>query len=401
MKNKDKIKILFIHHSMGWGGAPKSLIELINGIDKTKYEVEVLLLKKSIVAKKLYENNIAYYISDSSFYKKYYHFFPHSEAGYVKLHQIYKIITLGLKWILSHNYYATQELDKFNYDMVHLNSSVLTDWIKPAKAKGKVILHVREPFRKGRFDILHYLFRLQMDKYADKIIAISRDNAKRIALPLKTEVIYNFTKISRNLSNIESYYSKKVLYVGGSDEIKGFYAVIKALNYLDEDIKVLFCGYYEMNEKSSKGIKNKIKKILPSYYNRKNAIEIMKSNSKAIEIGLIDNIESYLHKVSCLISPFSLPHFSRPIIEAYACKKPVVASNVAGMTEIVDNYETGILVENGNSIELARAINYLCNNPKISQQFGEAGFNKFESNYSVSNITQFEAIYDQLSHNQE
>ncbi len=53
-----KIKILYIHHSAGWGGAAGCMINLIKSLDFLKYESEVLLLKYSEVADKLAENNI-------------------------------------------------------------------------------------------------------------------------------------------------------------------------------------------------------------------------------------------------------------------------------------------------------------------------------------------------------
>lgn len=61
------IKILFIHHAAGWGGAPKCMVNLIKDLDPAKYEVEVLLLKDSVVASKLTEFGIKYSIAESVF----------------------------------------------------------------------------------------------------------------------------------------------------------------------------------------------------------------------------------------------------------------------------------------------------------------------------------------------
>jgi len=102
-------KVLFIHHAVGWGGAPNSMIKLINDLDSSRYNVEVLLLKNSIVADKLTENGIKYKIAESTFYKKYYHYFTHSEAGYVKWYYIYRFIKLSVIWVLSRYYFSKKE----------------------------------------------------------------------------------------------------------------------------------------------------------------------------------------------------------------------------------------------------------------------------------------------------
>ena len=121
------IKILFVHHASGWGGAPNSMIKLINSLDKSQYNVEVLLLKHSIVAEKLAENGIKYKVAESFFYRRYYQYFTHSEADYLKWYQVYRFLKLSILWLLSRYYYAKKELLMHDYDIVHLNSSVLSD----------------------------------------------------------------------------------------------------------------------------------------------------------------------------------------------------------------------------------------------------------------------------------
>ena len=391
-------KILFIHHATGWGGAPINMLNIINSLDNSKYDVEVLLLKDSIVSEKLREHNIKVSIARSPFYKNNYRYFEHSEAGYIKWFQIHKLIRLSILWLLSKYYFAWRELEELQYDIAHLNSSVLTDWLAPAKRKGKVIIHIQEPFRKGKFDGLSCFFTLQMRRYADSIIAISKDNAARINIPLKTTVIYNYASIPVLSPTKDSYKSKKVLYLGGAFYIKGFYALVDSLKHLDEDIIVYFGGSY--NDRHVIGLKELMRKILrkvsPERRKRAKALKTMRSSKSAIEIGLTSNVDRYLDETCCLISAFSVPHFSRPIIEAHLHHKPVIASDVDGMDEIVTNNVSGIIVKKNDSCKLAEAINYLCNNPTIAQNMGELGFESAIKLYSPSNIEKFSNLYDSL-----
>ncbi|MCG8697436.1 MAG: glycosyltransferase, partial [Bacteroidales bacterium] len=212
------------------------MIKLINNLDKEMYSVEVLLLKHSIVADKLRENNIPYRVAQSAFFRKFYTYLTYSEAAPVKWFHINYYLVAAISWLLCKYYFAKNELQFKKFDIIHLNSSVLTDWLMPSRKTGaKVVIHIREPFRNKKFDPVYRILRKQMKLYADHIIAISSNNADRIDIPAKTTVVYNYSNIPSKLSPEESYRSKTFLYLGGSDTIKGFFTLIKSLKYIDEE----------------------------------------------------------------------------------------------------------------------------------------------------------------------
>lgn len=388
-------KIIFIHHAVGWGGAPGCMINLIKNLNHSKYDVEVLLLKNSEIADILKENNIKYRVAYSLFYKKYYKVFPHSEAGYIKWYQIFSFILSGISWILSRYIFAEKELAKHEFDIVHLNSSVLTDWLAPAKERGKVIIHIREPFRKGQLDLLQHFFKYEINKYADQIIAISKDNAKRIGIPAKANIIYDFAEIPANLPTEISYNSKKVLYLGGSSTSKGFYTLVRALNYLNKDVRIYFGGKYITDEKP-KNIVQFLKFTFSKARIRNAAIKNISNHLNAKVIGLIYNVPDYLDEISCLVSPFLVPHFSFPVVEAHLHRKPAIGSDVEGMEEIIKHNQNGLIVPKNNPKALAYAINELTADSVKAKRFGEAGYNIAVQKFSSSNIQQFERLYDKL-----
>jgi len=401
-------KILFIHHAAGWGGAPINMTNIINSLDKSKYSVEVLLLKDSIVSSKLKENGIKFRIAESNFYKKHYHYFVHSEVGYIKWYQWYRLLKHSILWILSRYFYADKELSKNQFDIIHLNSSVLTDWLAPAKKYGKVIIHIREPFRKGKLDFLHYFFTNQMRKYADRIIAISKDNAKRIGIVEKTYVVYNYSDIPEGPIPDDSYTSKKVLYLGGTSNIKGFYTMVNALDYLDKDVKVYFGGRYPLNKSKPGYLKRMIRLITKTYLKpmykligkrgrrTRKAIEKMRAHPNAIEIGMVLNVQKYLNEVCCLVSPFSRPHFSRPVIEAHLYKKPAIGTDVPGMDEVIKHEKNGLVVPKDNPKALADAINSLTSDSQKAKQFGETAYKTAIQKFTPQNILLIQNIYDEL-----
>lgn len=60
-------------------------------------------------------------------------------------------------------------------------------------------------------------------------------------------------------------------------------------------------------------------------------------------------------------------------LEAMALNKPVIASNVGGIPEVVLDGETGILVEPDNPAALAEQIKYLITQPELAKKMGDAG----------------------------
>lgn len=387
-------RVLFISQATGWTGASINMINIINSLDKSKYTIKVLLLKDSSVSKILVENNIEYSVVQSRFYKYFYKFYNHTvpakaESVYSKLVELLQQFRLILSWLLSRYYFVPNELKRHEYDIAHLNSVVLTDWLSPCKAKGRVIVHVQEPMAKGLLGIRYAFFRYIIKKNADSVIAISKDNACRINLDKITTVVYNFTDLATQNPSIKSYKSQKVLYVGGVARIKGFYQMIEALDYLEDGVAILLAGDFGPQN----GIKY-FKLVSPSYRKKLRALKKMRNCKNAIEIGQVENITHLLDEVCCLVSPFSVTHFSRPIIEAFANYKTVIATNVEGIDEVVKHDHNGFIVENRNPLALANAINFITRNDTIALRMGEEGFKDAIELYSSRNISEIEKIYD-------
>jgi glycosyltransferase involved in cell wall biosynthesis len=402
LNSENVIRILFIHHAVGWGGAPKSMIQLINSLPKDKFEVKVLLIKDSIVSTYLNNNGIDYSIAESSFYKKHYSFFAHLDTTYVKWFQFFKLFKLGVIWLLSRYCFAKKELSKHDYDVIHLNSSVLTDWLKPGKAKGKTIIHIRETFRKGKLDLLHIFFKRQMAKYADSIVAISNHGAARVNLSGKTTVIYNPFIVEQSNIDKSSYNSKRFVFVGGAQAIKGFFTLVDALPYVDESITIQFLGSYDLPVSSNKKrIKSLVKSLFFPKRNYEQYINKIKESKNAEIIGMVESIRPYLQNSCCLLSPFEIIHFSRPIIEAYLLNKPVIATNIEGMDEIVVHEKTGLLVSPNSPEKLAEAINSLAFNSELLEKLGRSG-NNFANDIlnKYNSETNFPKLYSKLvNHN--
>ena len=74
--------------------------------------------------------------------------------------------------------------------------------------------------------------------------------------------------------------------------------------------------------------------------------------------------------------------------EAQLMEKPVIATNVAGIPELMKNEKSGLLVEKGNSDDIVKKISYLLENQKESKQMGSYGKNFIEENFSWGKIAE-------------
>jgi len=80
--------------------------------------------------------------------------------------------------------------------------------------------------------------------------------------------------------------------------------------------------------------------------------------------------------------------------EAMSKKLPVIASHTGGVTEVVRDGETGILVEPANSKELSEKIIYLLNNNEKRLLMGEKGYDRYKEMFTMGGmINRIQDIY--------
>lgn len=83
-------------------------------------------------------------------------------------------------------------------------------------------------------------------------------------------------------------------------------------------------------------------------------------------------IKVLLESCDVFVHPSGLDALPRSVKEASLLEKPIVASNVGGIPEIVRDNETGYLCEINNVDEWVEKIRFLLNNPNIASMFGKS-----------------------------
>jgi glycogen(starch) synthase len=105
-------------------------------------------------------------------------------------------------------------------------------------------------------------------------------------------------------------------------------------------------------------------------------------------------VSLYQRAQVCVI-PSRYDNFPYTCVEAFACGKAVVGTDVGGIPELISDHETGILVQKDDPIALADGINEMLEDNAIRGVFGMAARSKVESNYSLEKIAkQTLEVYD-------
>jgi glycosyltransferase involved in cell wall biosynthesis len=86
------------------------------------------------------------------------------------------------------------------------------------------------------------------------------------------------------------------------------------------------------------------------------------------------------------------------IREALACERPAVATDLAGMSELVIDGETGLLVPPRDPEALARALRRVLENPTWAQALARAGCKRVDLHFSLrAKLDATEALYRRLA----
>lgn len=111
--------------------------------------------------------------------------------------------------------------------------------------------------------------------------------------------------------------------------------------------------------------------------------------------GRIDKIDRAYSETDVLILPSIWPE-NQPvtITEAMASRIPVIASNIGGNPELIEDGNTGYLFEPANSRDLASKMLEFISDPSKIITFGENAYSKIKSNTFENQISKIIKIYN-------
>lgn len=114
-------------------------------------------------------------------------------------------------------------------------------------------------------------------------------------------------------------------------------------------------------------------------------------------IGFRQDIPALLTLLDVVVIPSLEEGIPQSLTQALAMERPVVASAVGGVPEVVRDGVTGLLVPPQNPALLSEKIAFILNNPSLGVRMGQAGRRVIQERYSMeSMLTQTENLYRRL-----
>ena len=101
-------------------------------------------------------------------------------------------------------------------------------------------------------------------------------------------------------------------------------------------------------------------------------------------LGRVPDVAAWLRRADLLVHPARWEGFGLALLEAMLASKPVVATNVSSIPEIVADGETGLLVPPDDAPALAAAVIRALDEPG---SYGEQGRTRAKSEFSVARMT--------------
>lgn len=397
-----KTKILFIHHGKGLGGAPLSLLYLVQSLDKSRFTPTVLFLQDSEVID-LYRAQGIDVMGPLNLMD-----FPHTKIWWLRWYHAHTLLKAIKDTIKTALWVAPKILDAFKPDIIHLNTSSLVGWAFAAyRKKISVAWHVREPLADGYFGLRKSFIQWAVKRYATTIIPICRNDALPWHNDPKTQVVYNTVSAQRFDQQVSSEQflarfkldktTPKILFLGGLSEEKGTHVILQAFQRLlvsFPDVQLLIAGTCNLSASSTSWPKQ----FFPANRFKKSVGQIIDRLGSSVKmLGPIHDVPAAMAASSVIVFPATVGHFARPVIEAGFMKKPVIASSLAPLDELVMHEKTGFLIAPDDYEVWASKLYLLLNDQTRHKLMGEEAYVFCTKTFDLNNhITMIQKIYSDM-----
>jgi len=296
------------------------------------------------------------------------------EVGIISSENTFTIPIKGLKNLSFMISSFLKSKFKKNFDIVHAHNIPAALAMK--NTSGKKILTIHGIFSEQIEQLHGKTTSIVSEKYekdsltwADAITVISKEAYDYYTkLSFKPIHIPNAINLKNLPQDEDRRFEKQIIFVGRLSKEKGIETIIEISKKLSNDINLLIVG----SGPESKKIK-KLSETLDNihylgYQTHENSIKLIRGSDILIQPSLHEGI-------------------STTVLEAMACKIPIIASNVGGNKELILDNQNGFLINPKSVDELIRKITIILEDNLLAKKFGEKSFELIK-NYEWSKIGQ-------------
>lgn len=293
-------------------------------------------------------------------------------------------------------------LRRSDIDVVHIHAypHFLADFLTIARPLyGKpVVITFHGSFHQATTSVIrclkkiHNVCLLRFKRHVDKFVAVShaeRDEVIRRGIPAdKLEVSYN--GVSTRYARLERARrsgsdNRRVLYLGRLTRSKNPELLARALARVveeDKNVRLIYAGA-DWGERSN--LEKVVEKLRLTEY-----VRFAGEVSEQQKEDLLASCDVFVH-------PSLQDIFSIAILEASLAGLPVIAFDIGGMSRMIVDGQTGILVNPPNEEGLASAILDIIGDEGLARKMGEAGREYVQSNFSWDKmVDELESVYQEV-----
>jgi glycosyltransferase involved in cell wall biosynthesis len=393
-KLEKSISVLYVHHCGVFGGASRSLLEMVRAFPKGSVQPHLITQKGNV--QRFLESAGASVISTPGISQ-----FDNTEWGYYR----------GYRWLLLARElaYSFFTLTGFlrarkkwkDLDLVHVNeiTMVLPIILSKLILKKPVIVHCRSVQQSKKNNLRSKMVAGVLKKYADRIIAIDMTVRRSLPSSVNVNIVHNGysqepvirleREIDETAGKLESLPKDavKICMVGNLLEMKGPYDFIEAARIcFEKKPKAVFIVVGD-NVRSVRGIKGFVIRKLGFAHDVKAGIEerIRRYGMEGCFylLGFTADVERIYENIDVLCFPSHLNAVGRPVIEAAFFKIPSIVSTGRAAKDTIVHGQTGLCVPPQKPGALADAIMFFCSRPDEIKRMGEAAYRLALKNFDV------------------
>ena len=358
------MKILQIANSLHIGGAEKLLVDSIPLYRAKGIDMELLLLNGTKTP-----------------------FYSELEKNGVIIHSL-SIGNIKTVYNPLHIFHIIPYLKKYDIIHVHLFPAIywaaLAKWLSKSKTKLIFTEHNtsnRRITKKGiwqifdRFIYRQYNIIVSITSNVDSIIKVHLTDKKN-----KFKIINNGINIAKyssaTSSDTNNKKSKIIIQISSFQEPKDQQTVIRAMQFLPENVVLQLVG---------DGVTRKQCEQL---------VNDLNLSDRVLFLGVRTDVPLLLKSADIVIMSSHWEGFGLAAVEGMAACKPVIASDVKGLSEVVSN--AGLLFEKGNAKDLAEKITSLFNDNEFYQKISQQCFERAKQYDINTMIYKYIDLYNKL-----
>ena len=368
-----RIKIAFVLWSFdGMGGSERVVYDIIRKLNREIFEVLIIGFKDG-EARNIFEKLEA------------------------KVVVISKMSKFDLSFISSlRNIFLENNVQIIN---AHHLSPLLYSYLSTRMLNIKIIFTEHSVWQYSEIGMKQKLLSNYLLWRSDAIVAISRQlyeyyDRKFISLQHKTRLILNGIDLNR-YSWLKDNCAKEKIGFNNNDILIGIIANIRP----EKNHKFLITAFSEICGRLDN---SHLIIVGPDYMNG----TIQQYASKTIcadkihFLGPRNDVVEILNALDVFCLPSIHEGLPLAILEAMACRVPVIGANVLGINEVVTDNENGLLFEPDDIATFVKMVMAIVQDYSLRNRLSNAGLEYVQKNFSLDNkIKEYERMFVQMSNN--